>query len=517
MPGKYVVRFIYGDTIRTVTPASLNAGGLNEKSYNGQDYKSTTYQEGITQNNTYTWREKSNWNLGQETLGKVLTQVPTFKQDASNNETAKVKDETGKLLSAEEHKGYLYDIAASDKIANVSDAKDIESRRNEVIDYSDNEITNYIAEVLASHKSDYETMNDRNQLLNDLMANTKMEAETGVMVIELEYNIKGTDGNYKSNQYKLQNVDLGLEERAKSQIATDKAVTNVKVTLANGSILFDAKNTASNVLWRDHKAYDVGYKGNFMDETKFGSIANIRNKNASKFGLVQLTMDEELMHGATIEITYQVNVTNVGEVDYKDNQFYYTGNKSANAQVVTTRVDQVIDYVANNLQFNAENNKDWKVITREEIKEQGLVHNSLEAGLEKYNTIIITESLNKDLVPTLYKEKQDKNAQDSISIPLVLTQLITAENDSDDLTYRNIVELVKTSNTVGRRMEYSVAGNQDPEKLPQEIDSDVAETVRILPPFGNSGIHIIVTLVSLASIAVVICGAIFIKKKVLKK
>ena len=79
MPGKYVVRFIYGDTVKTVTPASLKVGGLNEKSYNGQDFKSTTYQEGITQNKTYTWREESAWNLGQETLGKILTEVTTFK------------------------------------------------------------------------------------------------------------------------------------------------------------------------------------------------------------------------------------------------------------------------------------------------------------------------------------------------------------------------------------------------------------------------------------------------------
>lgn len=506
MPGKYVVRFIYGDTVRTVTPASLNVGGLNEKSYNGQDYKSTTYQEGITQNKTYTWRERSTWSLGQETLGKVLTEVTTFKQDASNNETANAK------INAQNQKGYLYDITASDAKNNVSDAKDIESRRNEVINYSDNDVTNYIAEVLASHKSDYTTMNDRNQLLNDLMNNTKMVAETGLMVIEFEYDTTGTDGNNKLNKYKIQNVDLGLEERPKAQLAINKEVTNVKLTLADGSILFDAKNTAANVLWRDHKAYSVGYKGNFMDEDKFGSIQNIRSKNASKFGLIQLSMDEELMHGATIEVTYLVSVSNVGEVDYKDNLFYYTGNKSANAKIVTTKANEVMDYVANNLQFNASNNKDWKVIEKDEIKSQGLVNAKLDSKVEKFNTIIVTESLSKDLVPEL----ADKN-NSSISVPLVLTQLITSENDSDDLTYRNLVEIVKTSNIVGRRMEYSVVGNQDPESKPQELDSDIAEVVRILPPFGNSGLYIIITIITLTAIAIIIISTIFIKKKVLRK
>lgn len=505
MPGKYVVRFIYGDTVKTVTPASLKVGGLNEKSYNGQDFKSTTYQEGITQNKTYTWREKSTWSLGQEVLGKVLTEVSTFKKDASNNETANAK------VNAQNQKGYLYDITASDTKNNVSDAKDIESRRNQVVDYSDNDVTNYIAEVLASHKVDYSTMNDRNQLLNDLINNTKMTAETGLMVIEFEYDTAGTDGNKKGNTYKIQNVDLGIEERPKAQLAIDKEVKNVKLTLADGSILFDAKNTATNVLWKDHKEYSVGYKGKFMDEDKFGSIENIRKNNSNKFGLIQLTMDEELMHGATIEITYQITVSNVGEVDYKDNLFYYTGNKSANAPIVTTKANQVIDYVANNLQFNVANNSNWKVISKEDIKSQGLVNSKLDKQLEKYNTIILTESLAKDLTPELAKKDNS-----SVSTPLVLTQLITSENDSDDLTYRNLVEIVKTSNTVGRRMEYSVVGNQNPQEKPQELDSDIAEVVRILPPFGNAGIYIIITIVALVAITIIIIGTIFIKRKVLK-
>lgn len=530
MPGKYVVRFIYGDTVRTVTPASLKTGGLNEKSYNGQDFKSTTYQEGINQNLVsnfrkanvwknennnlrYIWHKASTWNLGIETLGEVLTEVSTFKADASNNETAMATQNIA------QQKGYVYDITASDAKKDVSDAKDIESRRNEVVDYSDNDVTNYIAEVLASHKSDYETMNDRTQLLKDLMTNTKMRAETGMMVIELEYDRPGTDNQTNGNKssYKIQNVDLGLEERAKSALVLDKEVTNVKLTLADGSILFDAQEKATNVLWRDHKVYDTAYKGNFLDETKFKDIENIRAKNANKFGLIQLTMDEELMHGATIEITYKVTVTNVGEVDYKDNQFYYTGNKSGSAKVVTTRADQVIDYVANNLQFDASRNSNWRVIDKEKISNQGLVNEKLKEQVNQYNTIIITDKLNADLVPNLYKEKVDNSAQDSVSVPLVLTQLITAENDADDLTYKNIVEVVKTSNTVGRRMEYSVVGNQDPTEKPQELDSDMSEIVRILPPFGNAGRPIIIIAITLLSVITLVGGIFFIKNKVLRK
>ena len=495
VPGKYVVRFIYGDTIKTVAPSSL--GGANEKSYNGQDYKSTTYQEGIEQGREYVWRKASTWNMGQETLGEEVRKVLGYdKNTCSQNETFT----------------YIYDITESDKKNNVSDAKDIESRRNEVINYSNVGVTNYIAEVLASHKADYTTMNDRNTLLKDLMANTNMKAETGVMVIELEYDQIGSDGNKKDNSYKITNVDLGLEERAKAQLSINKEVANVKLTLSDGRILFDAQNTAQNVLWRKHEAYKVGYKGNLIN-----SIEEIRNSNKNKTGLIQLSMDEELMHGATITITYRVTVTNEGEVDYKDNCFCYTGKVKDKNTIVTTKADQVLDYVANNLQFNASENSNWRVINKNDIASQGLVNSSLKDAVEQYNTIIITDNLGTELIPTLYKEKVDNKATNSTTVPLVLTQTITSENSTDDLTYSNIVEIVKTSNTVGRRNEYSVVGNQDPTKEPQELDSDKAEVVKILPPFGDTARYITIGAIIIVAIAVGTVGIIFIKKKILVK
>ena len=354
-------------------------------------------------------------------------------------------------------------------------------------------------------------------LIDELIDRTKMKAETGLISVELEYDQVGTDGNKKDNKYKIENVDLGLEERPKAQLAIDKEVTNVKLTLADGSVLFDAKDTAQNVLWREHNQYKVGYKGNFMDSDLFGNIVNIRNKNSSKFGLIQLSMDEELMHGATIKVTYKITVSNVGEVDYKDNCFYYTGIVKDKNTIVTTKANQVIDYVANNLQFNVSENSNWKVIDNEKLLSDGLVNNELKEIVDRYNTIIITENLGTDLVPTLYKDKINKNAKDNVSVPLVLTQLITSENDTDDLTYSNVVEIVKTSNIVGRRNEYSVVGNQDATKLPQELDADKAEVVKILPPFGNAIDYILIAVFAIGVVGIITIGIIFIKKKVLIK
>ncbi len=507
MPGNYVVRYIYGDTVRTVlvndTSESEEAKnissvygeqGLNAKSYNGHDYKSTTYQAGL---GTY---------------------------DGNNT-----------------HASYVYDIAKSDATSVVSDAKDLKTLDNinttmsdlnsraEVIDYSDNDLTNHIAEVLASYREQpnyngaaYNQTQVRS-LVQELIDRTKMTAETGTMNIEFEYNTAETGNNRNNNQtrYVVANVDLGLEERPKSQLAVEKEVTNVQLTLANGTVLFDAETTASNVLWQDHKYYQAGYRNGLLDGSKFSTITAIRNLNSSKFGLIQLTMDEELMHGATIKISYNITVRNVGEADYNDDSFYYTGVASDTNTIVRTTANQVIDYIANNLQFYAADNSSWQVISQDELLNNGLVNTALADNIAQYNTIISTSSsaaiVNTPLVPTIYKDRIDNNAQDSVSDPLVLTQLITAENDTDDLTYRNIVEIVKTSNTVGRKNEYSVGGNQDPSKDPQEMDSDRSETVRILPPFGETGMYFIIGITIIAAVGIIIVGVIFIKKKVLKK
>ena len=493
MAGNFIVRFIYGDTVKTVLPNTstevtevFGQTGQNDKSYNGQDYKTTTYQEGVTAYSTY-----------------------------ANNHTSA---------------SYVYDIAAADTNANISDAKDIMTDNNvntpyyrqdatlnsreDVIGYSDVNVTNYIAEVLASHEKLPLNSAELSGKLQELMSQTQMTAETGTINIEVEYNRNSTGSQTQNHNttYKIHNLSLGLEERPKAQLATNKEVTNVRVVLADGATLFDATQKATNVMWREHKGHEFKYSDYKLAEDPM-TIVRRKNSHDLVYGLINLTMDQELMHGATIKISYKITVKNVGEVDYKDNEFYYTGNVSDKSTIVKTSANQVVDYVANNLQFYAVDNSSWEVISKDELL-SGPVNVGLANAVEKYNTVITTNSkssiVNNELVPEIYG-----SGTNSASDTLVLTQLITAENDTDDLTYRNIVEIVKTSNDVGRRNAYSVVGNQNPTKDVTEVDTDVAEIVKILPPYGNAGIYYIIGAITILASTILISGIIFIKKKVL--
>lgn len=573
VPGDYIVRFTYG-------------GEFNPY-YNGQDYKTTSYQVGITQdNNTRTDVAKTDeyGYVGYSNLGNYNDSGNNYGQNASGT--------------------YGYDIekADSNELGNVSDAKDLWRLRAAVNKYSS---SNYQGVT-------YEKANtlSKNETANE---NTQMIADTGSIRIEFEYNrqnsnantvvnanglvnvdgekinnngYKGTNTerdtpyategikntgentyqgqnnssqNYYNGTYHIENVDLGLEERPKAGLELNKKITNIKVTLANQRILFDANAAMHDLLWVDKEPYQIQQLRNDQRNQVYeyygkDNYTKFRNKVAShidslvsnKKGLRQITMDEEIMHGATITITYDMTVTNIGEVDYKETQFYYKATELGvkdTKNIVKTAADVVVDYVSNNLTFKtAENNSSWKNVT-EKVKQGEYEINIENKGKDftksifnKYNTIIQTSQsetdtnetgLSKALIPASTKKSNNKNdAKEILNLgnsqtgtKLILTQLITPQNSDDDKCYNNIAEIVKISNDVGRRMAFSVQGNQNPTAVKDstihlEADASMAEEVKILPPFGSGNTQIYIILAGVV-LTILTAGIILIKKKVL--
>lgn len=499
IPGDYIIRFVYGGTTN---------------GYSGQDYKSTSYQVGITQSDA----DKTDISIdGTSYYGYNGT-------EAIQNRT----DENGYYSLIRKY-NYGYDIKKADEATqNYSDAKDVwitRERTNTLCSNSYNGVTNELATTLSENKK--------------ANLDTVMYAETGVIVVEGEYNRTSSTLDEESNNisyvikngvrndyngiYHIQNVDFGLEERPKAQLEVNKKVTNVKITLADKTVLIDAAQNANNLSWTAKTPYNTyelkedSIKGIYHDYQKYNQLRNkvvARLNNRSETGLIQVTMDEEIMHGATIEIAYEIKVTNVGEVDYNERQFYYTGKVKDKNTIVKTSADLLIDYVANNLQYKEANNSGWTITNESSLRANKYLTNEVNAVLKEYNTILTTTSLNKQLIPVTESTKGSPNTYDSTK--LVLSQTITPENKSDNLTYENVVEIIKISNDVGRRMAYSIQGNQNPTKDIAEIDASRAENVAILPPFGILDICLYAG-IGIAVAALIAAGIIGIKKKVLKK
>ena len=257
------------------------------------------------------------------------------------------------------------------------------------------------------------------------------------------------------------------------------------------------------------------------------------------------------MHGSTLQITYAITVANVGEVDYKEDKFYYTGEVGNTNTIVKTNPRLLVDYVGtqvhdynstddstatrNNLQFNQQQNPEWSVISSDNLLSNGLVNTKLTENVKKYTDghIITTNAVAKDLIPIIADQNkvaddiknafskdplhalETVNGTNSVSgVQLILSQTITQDSSDDDRIYNNMTEIVTTHNDVGRRMSYSVVGNQDPTMEPREIDADDSQEVVILPPFGQQYIYYILgTAVAVILIAGIVITIVVLKKK----
>ena len=211
-PGDYIVRFIYGSgesTVLGTTYTNYNTGneeenpvtnlyasqegykkktegsgysassaniGLNKNSYNGQDYKSTSYQVGV------------NNGSGAYTNNKTGSYEYNF-SEADKGQYSDAKD----IMNKDDN---VVNVAPNaDYLVNCNNA------RKNVEAYSNGDMTNHLAEILASYESIPEyngtkyTAEEMKNLLNEFMNNTYMVAESGTIDANFEYNRTGNEDN----------------------------------------------------------------------------------------------------------------------------------------------------------------------------------------------------------------------------------------------------------------------------------------------------------------------------------
>ena len=611
--GNHVVRFVYGNNITDLedtSKASLkpaqalngegkpyydsdliytsnydedivdSSNGQNIVStpavYNGQDYKSTTYQKGFT-STTPDGYVNNEWH------------------DLANGQLA---------------------------AARVSDARDSESRRLEVIANSQT-ITNVNGIVL-------EEANEKDVTHTELYDDYYMYADTAKLDLDIEardeaglngVNSETVNGTVFTNgsvavekeakSYTIDNMDCGLIERPETAVILDKEINEIKLTTNDEKVIFDAKYDINYVTVgrRDIKDRVVITK---LEDNKY-LVAEVK-LNESSIGIDQLqaldknelkltdgfnegtqnfrfiNIDDEILQGATIEIGYLITALNVGEVDYvsetlakvstvdNSNQMavkqdilklaeearastavefgkylgtsYYTGNVNPDKDVVVkSKVRQVMEYIDNDAVFsenyNTESDHMWRNTTITELSGSGYDINRMvdsrvipsyelidPKGItyktEQRNNLAISidseesginSNANFEVYLTPYSVDNDNYKS---QIALTITKVVSAQDDADNLTFDNIAEIVKFENSVGRRDVTVTAGNANP-KLGEfsgalvERDSSATELVTFTPPTGNEKEHLLmiqILVVTIIALSIVVVGIVVIKKKV---
>ena len=298
---------------------------------------------------------------------------------------------------------------------------------------------------------------------------TKMNSVTPTMEFGVEYETTITDGTADKVEFIVKNVDFGIVERARQQLDLQKRVSTFKVTLANGQILADAKVT------EDGKLEGTTNHMTYMGPSTSGN------------GYVKLETDDELIEGATLNITYQIKAINQSEVDYMSENYYKYGIKEGN--IATLTPSAVVDYLDKNLGFVEDNNRDWKQITSEDLEKL----NAVKVGDTEYlnnKKILYTEATAKALKPT-----------ENVLVGLNVSKLLTS---SEDLTFNNDAEVAKIT----------PPGN--PPVVPPEYPPVVpAEDIIIVPSTGANMNYLLPTIVGMVSLVILGVGVFVIKKKVI--
>jgi len=419
--GNYVVRFKYGNKEANIY-------------YNGQDYKNTAYQVNMLNED------------GTSTLDNEWQDL----------KTSKLND------------------------ARISDARDYELQRMKVIAYS-KDIDNQIGTILESA--------DQSVNHTKLIENTQMVANTAKLNIEIEHQdyidygtVKIVDG-LKEYTYTVKNIDFGLERRSKTAIDLEKKISKISLYKEDG------KELLLSVSYKEDGTIDKENKDNqYVDKlVHLDTAGNVQ-------GFEYIPMESDYKTGTTLKIEYQIKVTNNSEVDwtgkiasyetskeildkvleleksvpYVSGELitygdyvglnYYNNQNNDGDKIVTTKVEQIIDYIDNDASSDKDSNtlienSSWDEATIEYLKENKILAN--EVYTEKNGEKLLLDSKEKayisdgkrnvllsrpeeenpsaitKLVPSAAAEGEGKKSSGKIRV--VLTKQLTEENSNNDL------------------------------------------------------------------------------------
>lgn len=312
-PGKYVVRFTYGDEL---TEYDSSEGDTTTQNYmylfNGQDYKSTKYTM----------------------------------QDA---EKGTVLDDNIVLYNPASNEADIDKIIASLEAEEFNDARDDEIRRLEVNGYSEI-MDNMMAEILQGKANEKGLTNNSDantaEELKALVSNTWMYAETIPFTVRAE-KISDTlkaqvppiieNTTYASREqletqltdirdFKIENIDFGIQYRPENAVQLEKEIKEIKVVTESGETVVDLHfytdyNNTENGSAKTH--YLDTEKSVGLDMIQFISNEYVSNGLVSALisekddlqGFVYINYDVDIQQGATIEVTYEFIAENHGEVD----------------------------------------------------------------------------------------------------------------------------------------------------------------------------------------------------------
>ncbi len=320
---------------------------------------------------------------------------------------------------------------------------------------------------------------------------TEISADTRMFDVKLDYDINldnfSTYADSVNGQLKFifDNIDFGIIERPRQSLIVDKQVANIQIVLPNGNDLINGDPRSQN-------------------------LSGVRVLDDD----VYIEIDNEIIQGSTLRITYEISVDNSNcEIDYNNDDYYIYGAVPAQRAdwKIATVVD-MFDYLPEDLVLQSTDGNNWERIdVTEDMRDQllaGVIYDEVEG---RQNIIHLANPIFENMVP----------GSEAVDTSMVVSKQLSTS--TDDMTYENDIEIVKLK---GRKTYDSIPGNYNPTTnesydpytdtyTEDELDDDEVE-VTITPPTGESRAYWIYGIIGISVLIIMGVGIVIIKKKVLK-
>jgi len=451
-----------------------------------------------------------------------------FKYNGISYQSAKANPDT-------DQNKYWYKVDSSTR---YSDAYDDVKSRLEVIKAMEIKATNGAGEI--TYKDLLDNATTAGEIKN-------MYAYTSTIVVE-----RDTDS--------IQNIDFAITPRTSGDLSISKHVSNIKVYLQDGTLQLDA---------------NIGENGEvtYSNDKIYNNIVNVFKKGNTNYldGLIEALIDEQLLNGATLEITYAIKVENgvgnstikyiystdkgntpVAIAYYGENYnqlplyegdrgeegaiVYYDSNRYTLEKYNTTKNDnstgklriiELVDYIDPRLNFIQATKSGVTVNSEWEVTDNSFASSRKKSEVfNRYNTIVKAKSDS-----AIYKTLEaGESATTSITLSTVLS---TSSTDTSDWKYSNLVEITKLYSENGKvslkGYDITESENSRPVSRDEIQDPDFrnniyptlgtakSETLVIHAPTGQNNIEKILsnTVIVLIAFTVLAGGIVLIKKFVL--
>ena len=329
-------------------------------------------------------------------------------------------------------------------------------------------------------------------------------------------------------RFTVYKMSFGIIKRPIQRLNITKTLQEVKLTLPNGQALIDAK---------------IDENGNLQGQVPYISYIPPTNLEGNRIsGQWRIELDEELIQGSTVEMTYRFTTENTSETDYNSQGFYNFGEEyyTSRANEANAKLNDLIgisplimvDYLdttsvlKNPSTINTQYG--WQKYLLEDLKNSKLVTDEITKRLQtKLDTngeelkpvqIFVTQYYKDNnilLKPSYYiNSSNNKTEKEKNNIYMETEKVLST---AEDANFINQLEIVLLSKPGGSKLEESIPGNYIPNFKEQESDDAVSEELIITPNTGENRNILMPIVIIISACVILVIGIGLIIVKVVKK